>query len=178
MRWLVAISACRPLPGSVEAPSSAAMARGGGLVLQLEQTLVGPAGTAYGSAFARGDVNGDALSDLVVGGPSSGGGRVDLYLGEAGTLATAPAWSFVGGAGTGSALAGCDVDADGFDEIVVGDPVDQVVRVFPGWPTGPLEPVLLVGAPPNGSFGAAVACGDVDDNEVDDVVVGSPAGGG
>lgn len=89
-------------------------------------------GAAFGVAVASaGDVNGDGLDDVIVGASNfSNGqtneGRAFVFLGQASGLATSSVWtgeSNQASAHFGSAVAGAgDVNADGFDDIVVGAP--------------------------------------------------------
>ncbi|MCA9492558.1 MAG: VCBS repeat-containing protein, partial [Myxococcales bacterium] len=97
----------------------------------------------FGSALASGDVNGDGYSDVLVGRPGTAnetGGRAMLYLGSATGLATSPAWNQTGPrsfeAGFGSGVAVLDVDGDGYDDAVVGEPM--------GWGYDSHDPTLRV----------------------------------
>lgn len=105
--------------------------------------LVGPhARSMFGATLAgRGDLNGDARTDLLVGAPSFTGARdssggVFLFPGSTGGIVSRPAWVLDGGqtgAQTGAALALVpDVDGDGCDELLVGSPYYSVVRVRAG----------------------------------------------
>jgi hypothetical protein len=88
-------------------------------------------GARLGASLAAADVNGDGFGDLVVGAPGAsagtpGEGRVHVYLGSSGGLATSPDWSVRGwqvGAHLGATVAAAgDVNGDGFDDIVVAAP--------------------------------------------------------
>jgi hypothetical protein len=100
--------------------------------------LVGEAaGDRAGSSLAFvGDVDGDGLSDLLIGAPTHGGGGAHAgkaYLVLGSTLAASPTggidladadFAFVGGAagdGAGAAVAGAgDVDGDGLADLIIG----------------------------------------------------------
>ncbi len=78
------------------------------------------------SAAGAGDVNADGYADVLVGayGYDYERGKVYLYLGSAGGLASEPAWWALGGDYgdlLGGAVAGAgDVDGDGFGDMLVG----------------------------------------------------------
>ncbi|MFN8549043.1 MAG: VCBS repeat-containing protein [Candidatus Eisenbacteria bacterium] len=113
--------------------------------------MSGPAADALGAALAGdGDVNGDGLSDLVVGAPGAstpelGAGRVQLYLNGA----SSPSWSYdahTAGAHLGAAVANAgDVNGDGFADLLVSAPSQKVggandagaAFLFLGKPNGP-----------------------------------------
>jgi hypothetical protein len=148
----------------------------------------------YGAAVAGADVNGDGFSDVVVGAPWMGSdteshlGKAYLYLGgEAGPQATA-AWTVQSvdpGARLGASISSAgDVNADGFEDVVIGSPgadvmvpdYDGSVMVFHGSASG-LDTVPSWTATPgqvNARLGASVAtAGDVNGDGHDDVVVGA-----
>jgi hypothetical protein len=87
------------------------------------------------SIASAGDVNGDGFDDIIVG--SSNGftnPAVRVYLGAAGGAATSPAWTITQAdpytaLGYSVASAG-DVDGDGFDEVLVGEPLYNVTEPF------------------------------------------------
>ncbi|HJQ99462.1 MAG TPA: FG-GAP-like repeat-containing protein [Candidatus Polarisedimenticolaceae bacterium] len=98
-----------------------------------DQTFTVPSGVA---SMATGDVNGDGLSDLVIGSQDANGttglvaaGRVAVYLGSASGLSTTPAFTREGTAGSahlGATVVGSlDVNGDGFSDIVIGEPYRQ-----------------------------------------------------
>jgi Caspase domain/FG-GAP repeat len=149
----------------------------------------------FGSSLAAGDLDGDGALDLASG--SRDEPEIDLH----GHLAfchgpppldcgLAPGDNDIGT----SSLAVADVDADGFDDVVQGDQgsdseddnfpnVAGVVRVWPGREGGPgperrtiaQDTVGVPGGPEAGDrFGHAVDAGDVDGDNVADIVVAAP----
>ena len=164
------------------------------------------AGSDSGSAIASGDVNGDGLTDVVSAAPSYVGGlgsdvpgapsigRVDLYLGpgpSAGALFLSV--DYVVGVGTnegfGTSIALADLDADGFDDLVVGAPfydagedfeLQEQGRVYAFRWNAAAEsfddvPVTLEGLPGRSLFGLSVsAAGDTDGDGIEEVLVGAP----
>jgi hypothetical protein len=117
---------------------------GSQLFTQGSPGVVGTAenGDRFGSALAAGDVNGDGIPDLAVGVPFEDGfGAVNLLYGTAAGLSGSGSQLFtqnspgVPGAGEagdrfGQALAVGDVDGDGFDDLTVGVPAEDVGTIF------------------------------------------------
>ncbi len=175
--------------------------------------LQGDAGSRESDAFATrlalGDLNGDGYPDLAVGVPGDEGplaaplfdsGSVMYYQGGPAGPGTFPSRVLrqpVGGgleAGDrhGSALAVCDFNHDGFDDLAVGASGEDIgtingagaVFVYPGTAGGPENSGFLLltqdtaGIPDqaeaNDAFGAALACGDFDGDGFDDLAIGAP----
>lgn len=140
--------------------------------------------------FSTGDVNGDGFEDLLasayaeLGGPHGGFTLISqphaLYLGAAAGLSANPYWVLSDTVRSEARILG-DVNADGFDDLVLAHPVhgDQLLL---GTPAGP---VFYQGLPPAndlvGSWGTdpltlvssrnqAMLAGDVDGDGFSDVV--------
>ena len=86
----------------------------------------------YGRVAGTGDVNGDGYDDLLVGAPGYGGkGRAYVYLGSSSGPETVADWvedgesfsGFFGPAFGGSVSGAGDVNGDGYDDVLVSDPV-------------------------------------------------------
>ena len=164
-------------------------------------TLAEPQSGAFsGSAVAGvGDVNGDGLSDVIVGAmeydaPIAGtsAGRVQLFFGTGSTppLSTTADWTGYGGTEydrLGSAVAGLgDVDGDGYPDFAAGAPTSDVAneqsvgRVLV-WTTPGGSPVLspleLLGDIAQDTWGDELAgVGDVNGDGYADLGVGGPGG--
>jgi len=137
-----------------------------------------------------GDVDGDGLDDLLIGAPYASGASAYLVLGRAGgwspqeSLAGADA-SFVGSDASGLAgwaLSGAgDVDGDGYDDLLVGEPGVATAWLVHGRHATEWGPDLLlpvVGGSLEGTAGdqtgrALAGAGDVDGDGLDDMLIGS-----
>jgi hypothetical protein len=155
-----------------------------GMVLR---TYTGAIGMFLGAAIASaGDVDGDGIPDLAIGGPYTTGnvalaGVVRIYRGSDGTLLR-ERFGSTQGAAFGSALVNLgDVDGDGVDDLAVGAPANiaagpsqqGIVRVLSG-ASGAVIRGLSAGAI-NDLFGYALASvGDWDGDGAADLAVGSP----
>ncbi|MGH9866859.1 MAG: hypothetical protein ACREAA_01655 [Candidatus Polarisedimenticolia bacterium] len=178
-----------------------------------EATLWGPkADDELGRASAMGDVNGDGYDDLAVSSnwldPNtlSRPGMVYLIYGRAETwidrdlALPTPLIVEIEGADhddkagwSPQSLAMCDVNNDGFDDLLIGAPAaDSVGNARPTAGEAYLiygRPAMLTGmsldTPPAGvarwwgaqsidSFGYSIACGDLNGDGFDDPIVGAP----
>jgi hypothetical protein len=167
----------------------------GGLAATPAWTFQSDQESAYmGGGVTAGDVNGDGLSDLLVGdafydGPTLDEGRIWVFLGRTSTMVTTPAWTTDGNqvnAQYGDAVetAG-DVNGDGYADFLIGaagatDTDGNVgagrAFLFLGAASGPSTTPSWTaeGGQEGASFGFGLSgAGDVNGDGYDDVIVGA-----
>ncbi len=140
------------------------------------------------SVDGAGDINQDGTEDIIIGIPNdssviTSNGRADVVSGIDGTLLLSVAGNTYQ-AYRGNAVSGAgDVDRDGFDDVIVGEPFLSTGAPEPGFAhiysgqTGALIRTLA-GDNAGDEFGGAVdGMGDLNNDGHADVVVGAPARG-
>jgi hypothetical protein len=142
------------------------------------------------SVATAGDVNGDGLSDVIVGAPYHDGmflseGQATVYVGSPDGLAASAGWTSEGlyALGLSVGTAG-DVNGDGFSDVIVGVPYYDGgapdagrALVYHGAATGlAASPDWIAdGDQAGGKFGYAVdTAGDVNGDGYADVIAGAP----
>ena len=169
----------------------------------------GSAAEGFGQALASGDIDADGDDELFIGAIYASaddavfppGGVVSVLLGPLATTGFRDVTSISGepdlqyqAAGgpadsLGAALATGDVDADGFDELIIGAPTtasgegtvwlidfQEALAPFQLLPPDFPEPGIseFSTGEPAAQLGRSVAVGDIDKDTADDVIIGAP----
>jgi Ca2+-binding RTX toxin-like protein len=161
--------------------------------------VTGRANTGFGSALAAGDVNGDGIEDLLIGG-SAGTGLTTVVFGQSGPVAATRAYTdFTGDNGFNfngqragySVSAGGDINGDGIDDLVVshhtsavGGAYSGVTYVVFGKTSGWAANESLSGLDGSNGFrvvglggdnlGQALEIMDINGDGIDDLLMGAP----
>jgi hypothetical protein len=151
---------------------------GGAVVDSIPDVELYPSfGGSFGCRVAGcGDVNVDGYDDVVIGATKNNGGQAFVYFGGS-PMDTLFDLSLEGGPRElfGCAVCGgADVNADGYPDIVVGDPWYSAGRayVYFGGPLlDPVEDLVLEGEGWNDHFGGNVAMSDLNGDGAAEVIV-------
>jgi len=144
----------------------------------------------FGDRLASGDVNGDSVSDLIVGAPrknlngTPSMGRVYVFTGPGMTHVKTIDHPDPSGLNSrfGNAVVGCDMNSDGLEDVIA---TDQRNHAYIFWAPA-FEDFTRVHRPPDPvtgtaisiSFGYFAEAGDVNGDGLPDVVIGEPFAGG
>jgi hypothetical protein len=137
----------------------------------------------FGRAVSTaGDVNGDGYDDIIIG--ATGSKSSYIYFGEASLNNRRDATISSEGFGFGASVSSAgDVNADGYSDVIIGDP--SAFRgvglggggsyiYLGGWNVDTTMNIPLIGLTIDTDFGASVASGDFNGDGYSDVIVGSP----
>lgn len=151
------------------------------LAIRAAGSLYGSPFSSFGTALASGDVNGDGVSDLIVGARTyadgdAEDGAVFLHLGSSSGIDASPAWSTVP-SGTqslvGYAVACVDANADGYYDVVYSALDNGVVHMHLGSPLGPTQvPTWTASASSSFDYGTVVtSAGDTNGDGFEDLLI-------
>jgi phosphodiesterase/alkaline phosphatase D-like protein len=182
-------------------PGSDSGLTSGGVITQRDAGGMNEAGDQFGFALAAGDFNGGGFDDLAIGAPGEApgsdpkSGAVFVFLGSGSGLSSGSVITQrdAGGANEamdqfGFALAAGDVNGGGFDDLAIGapgeapgsDPKSGAVFVFLGSGSGLGSGSVVTQRDAGGAneasdqFGFALAAGDLNGDDKDDLAVGAP----
>ncbi|MEM6794145.1 MAG: hypothetical protein AAF725_09185 [Acidobacteriota bacterium] len=162
--------------------------------------------SSFGVSLTLGNFDGDAYQDIGVGAPGSGGlpfqgiacalfGQNSAVAMRTASLFQSPAWNDVAEENDffGFAVAAGDFNGDGYSELAVGTPGENLlgvdfglVTVFPGDPATPLAATLPVDqitqdspgitgvGQPQDQLGRSLAVGDFNGDQVEDLAMAIP----
>jgi len=137
--------------------------------------------SSFGSSVATGDINGDGIEDVIVGAPSasfsgfSAAGKAFVFFGpDYSTKVTLQDPNPLRLLRFGSSVASGDIDGDGIDDVLVGGVGGQGrVNIFFGPDLDPSMTVTLSQPPLATQFGTDVAVGDINNDGLNDIIVGA-----
>lgn len=164
-------------------------------------------GDFTGNAFAAGDIDGDGFEDLMIGAQYGGGagaiGEVSVIHGKSGSFSSpydlsgitpGDGFTIYGESNydeIGADLASGDINGDGFDDIIMGSTDNSTGKAYVLFGKGSdfstsyqlsnmtsSEGMLINGVASADKAGHAVASGNINGDNADDVLIGAPGAGG
>lgn len=155
-----------------------------GEILDIPDLVLAASQTNFGALLKSGDLDGDSIADLVVGGSTADWrGEIYLYLSSAGGMSSDPLVFTSQTASVFRSAAIADIDGDEKADLILGtaNTEDGQVHGFLGvdndWPTisGLTLSFILPGVSGQRNFGFSLASGaDIGGDGIDDLVVGAP----
>ena len=159
--------------------------------------IFGEPGSAFFSEVTTGDFNNDGYDDILIGQPyASWEGRAYVVLGSASfpdtvdlvtgsELATTIYGAFYSDGLLGQGICSCDMNGDGYDEIVVSAASMYVGEVYVVQGADSLPDTIAMDGPFPGltriidnkiqhEFGRGLACDDINGDGYDDLAIGAP----
>jgi hypothetical protein len=139
-------------------------------------------GDGFGFIISCGDVDNDGYGDIVIGGTDCND-RKYLYYGDSKLNMDGKADVIFEGKSEASdgrpyGIAFIDQNRDGYDDVVLGSPIygneQGRVYLFHGCSTRSLDAdtdIVFEGEDERGSYGWKVVCGDIDGDNVDDLII-------
>lgn len=147
---------------------------GASMTLAAADTTIAGVSPSASTVAMAGDVDRDGYADVVIADPAMG--RVLLHRGGPTGVSTTGTPLADTAPGFGASVAGgCDVNGDGFGDVIVGatDAAFVIFGAAAGLDASTLTSLPL--GPSAAGFGASVACaGDVNGDGYPDVIVGAP----
>ena len=146
-------------------------------------TIVGAPGDLLGTTLATGDLNNDGRREIIIGAP--GTDRIYIINGAAGLSGTRqldsqPADVTLSAPGFGDAVASGDVNGDNIYDLIVGASDQNAVFIYRGRAglgiAGSFD-ILFTGMPSE-TMGGHVRLGDLDNDGIRDIQIGSPLSDG
>jgi len=142
------------------------------------------AGDGFAVSVCSGDLNGDGVSDIIIGQPAGaeGYGVVQIYFGGFGmdSMPDLKIYGEVYAGEFGCAVASGDINGDAFDDLVVGAyayngfTLDGRVYVYYGGPLLDTIPDVVINGHNGESMGITVGSGgDVNSDGFEDIVIGA-----
>lgn len=130
-----------------------------------------------GVRVAAGDYNGDGKDEIITGAGPSGGAHVRVFNWQ-GKVIYSKMFPFGTKTRSGIDVAACQLDTDSFEEIVVGAGPGGEPRVRIYQENEFLEETNFLAFSKKFRGGVRISCGDIDKDNIDEIIVGAGPSGG